>query len=411
LTDRIAITGLGVVSPLGSTHPKTWRSLLEGRSGLRALDPAWSADLASHVGGVSSFEIHALLEPHRARRLDRSAQMGLLAAQEAWTHAGRPKVAAERLGVVFGTGMGGLATLQEQLKVLREQGPARVNPLTVPMIMPNAVAAQIALLLGARGPLEAPVSACASGADAILWGARLLQQDLADVVVVGGCDALLNRAGMAAFGAMRALAAGDGPPEEASRPFDRDRCGFVMGEGAAALVLERPERARARNAPVHGWLRGGAVTADAHHITTPQPEGREAERAMRQALEQAGVSPHDLRLVKAHGTGTVQGDHAEALALARLFDTAAAPRPWLLAPKAAVGHLIGGAGALEAVLTVLCLREGLVPAQRNCPHPDPALPLPMPRSVSRLEGPAKLALANAFGFGGKNVVLVFEGPG
>jgi 3-oxoacyl-[acyl-carrier-protein] synthase II len=411
LADRIAITGLGVVSPLGSTHPTTWRSLLAGQSGLRSLDPSWSADLPSQVGGVSHFEIHALLEPHRARRLDRSAQMGLLAAHEAWTHAGRPTLAAERLGVVFGTGMGGLATLQEQLTVLREQGPARVNPLTVPMIMPNAVAAQIALFLGARGPLEAPVSACATGADAILWGARLLQQDLADVVVVGGCDALLNRAGMAAFGAMRALASGDGPPEEASRPFDQHRCGFVMGEGAAALVLETADRARARMAPVHGWLRGGAVNADAHHITTPQPEGRQAEQAMRQALEQTGISPHDLQLVKAHGTGTVQGDHAEALALGRLFDSVEAPPPWLLAPKAAVGHLIGGAGALEAVLTVLCLREGLVPPQRNCPQPHPALPLSVPRSVSRLEGPAKLAMANAFGFGGKNVVLVFEGPG
>lgn len=411
MTDRLAITGLGAVSPLGSTHPKTWRSLLEGGSGLRALDPAWSADLVSRFGGVSSFEIHALLEPHRARRLDRSAQMGLLAAHEAWTHAGRPSLAPERIGVVFGTGMGGLATLQEQLTVLWEQGPARVNPLTVPMIMPNAVAAQIALFLGARGPLEAPVSACASGADAILWGARLLLQDLADVVVVGGCDALLNRAGMAAFGAMRALAGGDGPPEEASRPFDRDRCGFVMGEGAAALVLERAERARARNAPVHGWLRGGAVTADAHHITSPQPQGRQAEQAMRQALVEAGIAPDDLHLVKAHGTGTVQGDHAEALALGRLFEGAGVHRPWLLAPKAAVGHLIGGAGALEAVLAVLCLREGLVPTQRNCPHPDPALPLPVPRAVSRLEGQARLAMANAFGFGGKNVVLVFEGPG
>lgn len=411
MTERIAITGLGAVSPLGSTHPSTWRSLLEGRSGLKALDTPWSADLASRVGGVSSFEIHALLEPHRARRLDRSAQMGLLAAQEAWTHAGRPSLAPERLGVVFGTGMGGLSTLQEQLTVLREQGPARVNPLTVPMIMPNAVAAQIALFLGARGPLEAPVSACATGADAILWGARLLEQDLADAVVVGGCDALLNRAGMAAFGAMRALAGGDGPPEEASRPFDEHRSGFVMGEGAAALVLETAARARARMAPVHGWLRGGAVNADAHHITTPQPEGRQAEQAMRQALVQAGVSPHDLQLVKAHGTGTVQGDHAEALALGRLFDNSVVNRPWLLAPKAAVGHLIGGAGALEAVLTVLCLREGLVPPQRNCPQPDPALTLPVPRVVSRLEGPAKLAMANAFGFGGKNVVLVFEGPG
>lgn len=403
-----------MVSPLGSDCPSSWAAFRAGRVGLKRLDEAWAEDLPVAVAAPATVPIERVMAPNLARRLDRSAQMAVLAALEAWTAAAGGAWAPERRGVVIGTGNGGIGSMAGQMDLLRRRGPSGVNPLAVSLTMPNAVAAQVSIALGARGPLESPVSACASGADAILWAARLLACGDADVVVAGGTDALVNRFGIAAFGAMRTLSRRQGDPQEASRPFDSDRDGFVMGEGAGALVLEREADARARGATVHGWLLGGAVSADAHSITTPLPQGLQAERAMRLALDNAGVTPADLALVKGHGTGTLLGDQAEAEALARLFaPIPPGQRPWLLAPKAQIGHLIGAAGAVEAIFTLLCLAEARLPAQCNCPRPLPALPLAFPRLAAGLPlaDRAQLALANSFGFGGKNVALVLQGPG
>jgi 3-oxoacyl-[acyl-carrier-protein] synthase II len=405
---------MGMVSPLGEDCPSSWAAFRAGRVGVRRLQQPWAEDLPVAVAAPSRVPIGRVMAPNVARRLDRSAQLAVLAALEAWTAAGPGGWAAERRGVVIGTGNGGIGSMAGQMDQLRRRGPAGVNPLAVSLTMPNAVAAQVSIALGARGPLESPVSACASGADAILWAARLLRSGEADVVVAGGTDALVNRFGLAAFAALRALSRRGDDPETASRPFADDRDGFVMGEGAGALVLEREEDARARGATVQGWLLAGAVSSDAHSITTPLPHGLEAERAMRQALRNAGLSPADLALVKGHGTGTLLGDQAEAEALARLF--ASLPpgeRPWLLAPKAQIGHLIGASGAVEAIFTLLCLGEALLPAQRNCPRPLEALPLAMPRAEAgvALADRAQVALANSFGFGGKNVALVLQGPG
>ena len=403
--DPIAITGLGACCPLGSDLATSWQAFQSGESGIQPLPESWSSDLPSQVGGITHADIHSLLKPHIARRLDRSTQLALLASSEAWRHAGTPPTPSERLGVVFGTGIGGVSSGGAQFQLLQEQGPRKVNPLTVPMVMPNAVATQVALQLGAQGPVEAPVSACATGADAIAWGVQLLHTGQVDRVVVGGCEALVNRFGIAAFGAMQALSPEKDNPSQASRPFDQIRNGFVMAEGAAALVLEPLSQAKQRGATVHALLRGHGTSFDAHHITAPHPDGLQAERAMRLAMTAAGIQPEAITFIKAHATGTPHGDPAEAKALSRIFSKY---KPWVIAPKAQTGHLIGGAGALEAVLTVLCLREGILPPQQNCPNPDPALTLPLPTKHTQLPPGQKFAVANAFGFGGKNVALVIS---
>ena len=403
-SDLIAITGLGACCPLGNDLATSWQAFQSGGSGIQHLPPSWSSDLPSTVGGITHADIHCLLEPHIARRLDRSTQLALLAGSEAWHHSGAPVIPSERLGVVFGTGIGGVSSGGSQFQLLQEKGPRKVNPLTVPMVMPNAVATQMALWLGAQGPVEAPVSACATGSDAIAWGAQLLRTNQADCVLVGGSEALVNRFGIAAFGAMQALSPVE-DPKQASRPFDQNRQGFVMAEGAAALVLEPFSKAKERRATIHGLLVGHGVSFDAHHITAPHPDGQQAERAMRMALTAGNVDARQVSFVKAHATGTPHGDPAEAKALSRLFGS---HQPWVIAPKAQTGHLIGGAGALEAVLTVMCLREGLLPLQQNCPDPDPTLKLPLPRKLETLAAGKRYALANAFGFGGKNVALLLS---
>ena len=401
----IAITGLGACCPLGSDVATSWQTFQDGGSSIQRIPENWGNDLPSQVAGITDADIHSLLKPHIARRLDRSTQLALLASSEAWHHAGTPPTPSERLAVVFGTGIGGVSSGGAQFQLLQEQGPRKVNPLTVPMVMPNAVATQVALWLGAQGPVEAPVSACATGADAIAWGAQLLRAGQADRVLVGGCEALVNRFGIAAFGAMQALSPEREDPSQASRPFDQARQGFVMAEGAAALVLEPLSEAKSRGATIHGLLRGQGVSFDAHHITAPHPDGLQAERAMKLAINDADISTDQVSFIKAHATGTPHGDPAEAKALSRLFGEY---QPWVIAPKAQTGHLIGGAGALETVLSVLCLREGVLPPQQNCPHPDPSLELPLPRQTEALVSSERFALANAFGFGGKNVALVLS---
>ena len=410
----IAITGVGAVTPLGSTSIRTVDNFFAGHSGISKLISAEFADLGVQAGAPCACPIERVLPPHQARRLDRCSQLGLIAATEAWTGYHSCHFSGNQIGVVFSTGIGGVSSLIEQLHVLEERGPAKVSPHTVALIMPNAPAAQISLHLGASGWLEAPVSACSGGAEAIARAVTLLRQGAVEVVVAGGAEAILNRFGIAAFAAMQALSRAAGPPEEASRPFDAARSGFVMGEGSGILVLERLEEARQRQATIHGVITGIGSSADASDIVRSRPDGIQALRSMQMALADAGLQAKDLDLIKAHATGTVAGDAAEATALAGLLGALPAEQqPWALAPKAVLGHLISASAPVEILLALEVLNRGELAAQANCPNPIPLLPCPLPKRPQPLDSPrtgsSHTALCNSFGFGGRNVSLVLQG--
>jgi len=406
---------------LGETAKSIAASYLRGDQAIQALDRPDIKDLPVQIGAPALCTIERILPAHRARRLDRATQFALLAVSEAWSDNHANSYDSERIGVVFSSGIGGVNSLIKQLRVLEKRGPSKVSPHTVGMIMPNAAAAQVSIQVGGRGWLEAPVSACSGGAEAILRAVMLLRSGLVDVVIAGGTEAILNRFGIATFAAMQSLSTTNEEPSRACRPFDRDRNGFVMGEGAAALVLERLDNAIGRGAHIHGFVRGIGTTADGFDIVAPRPNGRQAFKAMQLALSDAGVDVDQLQLVKAHATGTPVGDLAEARALARLWSsheentsTNSIRRPWLIAPKAALGHLISASGPLECLLTLAALSAGRIPRQLNCEHPEPILPFALPstsQALMPLAGIPPLALVNSFGFGGKNVSLVLEGVG
>jgi 3-oxoacyl-[acyl-carrier-protein] synthase II len=407
--ERIAITGIGAVTPLGSNVQDTWNGWLQGKSGIVKLHQPWSLDLPSRIGGLSNFDITAVMPAHLARRLDRSSQIAVFAAMEAWKDAGEPEVPSDRRAVIVGCGMGGLTTLSEQFEAVSKIGSAHVNPLTVTMIMPNAAAAQVGLAIKATAGVHAPVAACATGAEAIAWGLDILRLGRADVVLVGGSEAILNRFGIAAFAAMRALSTNNDKPEAASRPFDQDRDGFVLSEGAGMLVLEREADAAQRGAEPHGYLLSAGITSDAHHIAAPDPSGFQAEQAMRLALTAGWLESSRVGLVNAHATGTELGDKAEARALDRLFGHQSM-QPRVTAPKSSFGHMIGAAGAVESILTILCLKSGIIPATLNCEHPATDLTLPLITDGNyKLEESRLFGLNNSFGFGGHNVALLFQG--
>jgi len=374
---------------------------------VRALDADWCSDLPTRIAAVVSLDPFTVLDRVQARRMDRSGQLGVIAAREAWADAGAPGVEPDRLGVSFGTGIGGLSTVVEQYDILNSRGPGRVNPLTVPMIMPNAAAALVGLDLGARAGVHAPVSACATSAEALAMGASMLREKRADVVVAGGAEAVVNRLALASFGAMRALSTRNDEPELASRPYDVGRDGFVLGEGAGALVLEREDDAIARGAKIHGYLLEVGMTADSHHIAAPEPEGLGAAAAMRQAIERSDLTEADIVHVNAHATSTPLGDVAEARAI-RLALGANADSAVVTAPKSMMGHLLGGAGAVESVMTVLALREGLVPPTINLEKRDPGVDLNVVTNrPAEISTAGKAALNNSFGFGGHNVTVLF----
>jgi len=374
---------------------------------VRALDADWCSDLPTRIAAVVDLDPFTVLDRVQARRMDRSGQLGVIAAREAWADAGVPGVEPDRLGVSFGTGIGGLSTVVEQYDILNSRGPGRVNPLTVPMIMPNAAAALVGLDLGARAGVHAPVSACATSAEALAMGAAMLREKRADVVVAGGAEAVVNRLALASFGAMRALSTRNDEPELASRPYDVGRDGFVLGEGSGALVLEREDDAIARGAKIHAYLLEVGMTADSHHIAAPEPEGLGAAAAIRQAIERSDLTEADIVHVNAHATSTPLGDVAEARAI-RLALGASADAAVVTAPKSMMGHLLGGAGAVESVMTVLALREGLVPPTINLEKRDPGVDLNVVTGRPAEIGAAgKAALNNSFGFGGHNVTVLF----
>ncbi|WP_308113616.1 beta-ketoacyl-[acyl-carrier-protein] synthase family protein [Kineosporia corallincola] len=400
--DEVVVTGLGAITPLGGDVASTWDGLLAGRSGIGSCT-------LDHVGtfaaGVMAVDPVAKLPRPQANQLDRSQQAALVAAQEAWADAGSPDVDPERLAASVGTGVGGMASLLHEDDRLERAGVRRVSPRTVPLLMPNAAAAAISIEFGARAGVYTPVSACASGAEALAWGARLIRAGEADVVIAGGTDAAVTPIAVAGFQQARGLSRHPGDPADASRPFSADRNGFVLAEGAAVVVLESAAHAHARGARVHAVLAGSGIAADAHHMTAPSPEGTGQISAMCRALAQAGLGAQAISHVNAHATGTVVGDAAEARAIREVLG-----RATVTAPKAATGHLFGGAGALEAVFSTLSLVHGVVPPVRTLSQEgaDPLIGLDL--VTDRRDLPQRAVLSNSFGFGGQNVSLVLARP-
>jgi 3-oxoacyl-[acyl-carrier-protein] synthase II len=417
---RVVVTGLGTTSPVGGDVPSTWEALLEGRSGIRTIDEAWAEDLPVKIAGRIAVEPSEVLERVKARRLDRSAQLAMIAAMEAWRDAGfsgsagseaEPDLDGDRVGVALASGIGGVTTLLENYDALREKGPRRVSPLAVPMLMPNAPAANVSLYVGARAAVITPVSACASGNEAIAHAVDQIRLGRADVVLAGGTEAAIHPLPIAAFANMMALskkASGPdgGDPTTVSRPWDTARDGFVLGEGAGVLVLERLEHAQARGATIYAEVLGAGVTADAHDIAQPDPAGRGGARAITRALADAGISPADIVHVNAHATSTPQGDVAEGLMLhatlgAHVSDVV------VTSTKSMTGHLLGGAGALEAIATVLALRDRVSPPTINLDDLDPQVELDIATKARDLRSGDAVALNNSFGFGGANVAVAF----
>ncbi len=406
---KIVVTGIGATSPLGGTAMSSWDALLAGESGVHSLEHEWVAkyDLPVTFAAEAKVRPEEVLERVEYKRLDPSAQFALISAREAWADAGSPDVDPLRVGVDYSTGIGGLWTLIDAWDTLREKGPRRVLPMTIPMLMPNAAAAAISMSIPSRAYARTDVSACASSTEAIANAYEHLQRGLADVVIAGGTEAVVHPLPIASFAAMQALSKRNDDPATASRPYDVSRDGFVLGEGAGTIVLETEEHALARGAKIYAELAGGAVTSDSYHITAPDPEGSAAARAMIAAIEQAGATPADVRHINAHATSTPVGDIAEYNALLRVFGDLLPGIP-VSATKAATGHLLGGTGALEAIFTILALKHRTAPPTINLTSQDPAIPLDVVTSPRALGDGPLLAISNSFGFGGHNAVAAFR---
>ncbi|MDR7278448.1 beta-ketoacyl-ACP synthase II [Catenuloplanes atrovinosus] len=400
----VVVTGLGATSPLGGDVASTWDGMLNGRSGVSKLTPDWAAELPVQIAASLAVDPSEIIEKPKLRKLDRSEAIAIIAARQAWADSGLAGsgLDLERLGVSIGSGIGGATTLLDQDDILEEKGARRVSPHTVPMLMPNGPAAFVGLELGAQAGVHCVASACATGAEAIALGLDLIRAGRADVVVAGGTEAVIHPLPMAGFASMRAMSTRNDDPERASRPWDKGRDGFVLGEGAGVVVLERADHAAARGARVYARLAGAGITSDGFDIVQPHPEGAGAIRAIGKALRDAGLTGADIAHVNAHATSTPVGDIAEIAALRAAVGT----HPVVTATKSMTGHLLGAAGALESIATILAIRDSIVPPTINLDDPDDKLDLDVAAHKARpLEIPA--ALNNSFGFGGHNVALVF----
>ncbi len=410
---RVVVTGLGTTSPLGGDAPSTWTALLAGQSGVAQLKHEWAEPLSSQIAAEVAVDPTDVLDRVKARRLDRSGQLALVAALEAWADSGLGgadgeggQVDAERLGVAMASGIGGVQTLLSNYDALNQKGPRRVSPLAIPMLMPNSPAANIGLAIGAKAGVHTPVSACASGNEAIAHGIDMIRLGRADVVVVGGTEAAVHPLPMAAFGQMMALSKRNDAPEKASRPWDKGRDGFVLGEGAAALVLESAEHAEKRGARVYAEAAGAGITADSHDIAQPDPKGLGATRAMVMALREAGLEPADIVHINAHATSTPQGDVTEASAIKNALGEAAG-NVVVTSTKSMTGHLLGAAGALESLATILALHHRVVPPTINLDDPED-IGLDVATEQRSLPQGRIAGLNNSFGFGGHNVAIAFR---
>ena len=408
MSRRVVVTGLGALTPIGKNVSETWANALAGKSGIVKINQPWAEGLAAQIAGLVTVDPFEVLDRVSARRMDRSTQLGVIAVKEAWADAGSPDIDKERLGVFFGTGIGGLSTVLEQYDILNSRGPDRVNPMTVPMIMPNSAAAMVGLEVGARAGVHSPVSSCATSAEAIAGALEMIRNNRADIVVAGGTEACVNRLAIAAFASMRALSTRNDEPELASRPYDLDRDGFVMGEGAGALILEAEEHAIKRGAKIYGVVSGAGMSSDGYHIAAPEPEGAGASRAMKFALKDANAKATDVCHVNAHATSTPVGDIAEYKAMRSALGDAL-DNVVVTATKSMTGHLLGGAGAVESVFTIMGLKEGLIPPTLNLNNQDSEIQVNVAKNVPfKLASNANFALNNSFGFGGHNVCIAFS---
>jgi 3-oxoacyl-[acyl-carrier-protein] synthase II len=406
---RVVVTGLGATTPIGGDVLTTWSALLAGKSGVRLLTEDWRENLPVHFAARVAVEPADQMERVEMRRLDRSEQFALIASREAWKDAGSPDdIPKDRLGVVIASGIGGVITLLDQFDILKEKGARSVSPHTVPMLMPNGPAANVGLELKAKAGVHTPVSACASGAEAIGYAYEMIKNNRADIIVTGGVEAAIHQLPMAGFASMKALSTRNEAPERASRPYDVDRDGFVLGEGGGVLVLEEYESAKARGAKIYCEVGGQGLTSDGYHIAAPDPDGEGVQRAIKFALAAAGLSTKDIVHLNAHATSTPAGDVAEANALRKALGTDA-DHVAVSATKSMTGHLLGGAGAIESVFIVKALHDRLAPPTINIENLDPAVTIDVVRDTPRELPQADIAALNdSFGFGGHNVVLAFK---
>jgi 3-oxoacyl-[acyl-carrier-protein] synthase II len=408
MSRNVVVTGLGATTPLGGDVASTWQALLAGKSGITILEDEKFAILPVRIAAPVKVEPSEVMEAHEIRKMDRSQQLALIAAREAWADANVGDMDKTRLGVAIATGVGGAISLMEQYDILKERGPSRVSPMTVPMLMPNGPAAVVGLEIGSQAGVHTPVSACASGAEAIGYGAEMIRTGRADVVVAGGTEGCIHPLTIAAFAAMRALSTRHDNAAGASRPFDKDRDGFVMAEGAAIVVLESEEHAKARGAKIYANYGGQGLAADAHHIAQPEPEGRGVILAMNRCLADANLSPSDIVHINAHATSTPAGDVAEGKAIRKVLGAAADNAP-VTAVKGAAGHLLGGAGSLAAIASILAMRDRKIPPVANTINLDPEVTVDVVLGQARDIVAGDVAvMSNSFGFGGHDVVLAFR---
>lgn len=405
---RVVVTGLGATTPLGGDVASTWEALLAGKSGVRTLTEEWALDASVQFAARVAVEPSQVMERVEMRRLDRSEQFALIAAREAWKDAGAPDVDKNRLGVVVASGIGGVITLLDQYDILKTKGARSVSPHTVPMLMPNGPSANVGLELQAKAGVHTPVSACASGAEAIGYAMEMIRTGRADIVVTGGVEAAIHALPMAGFASMKALSTRNDAPEKASRPYDKERDGFVLGEGGGVIVIESLEHAQKRGAKIYAELAGQGLTSDGYHIAAPDPEGDGVNRAVKFALEDSGVKLSEVVHLNAHATSTPAGDIAEAHALAAALGDDIS-HVAVSATKSMTGHLLGGAGAIESIFCILALHHRMAPPTINIENLDEAVTLDVVREKPRALPTGPIAAINdSFGFGGHNVVLIFK---
>ncbi|MFC7388023.1 beta-ketoacyl-ACP synthase II [Sphaerisporangium rhizosphaerae] len=401
---RVVVTGLGVTTPLGGDVASSWSALLAGQSGVRPLTEDWVDTLPVKFAAKVAVEPGEVLPRPEARRLDRAEQFALIAAREAWRDAGTPKVAPDRLGVVVGSGIGGITTILAAYDTYKEKGWQRLSPFTVPMLMPNGSAGWISIELGATAGVHATVSACATGAESVGYAMEMIRTGRADVVVAGGTEAAIHPLNIASFAAMRAMSTRNDDPSHASRPWDAGRDGFVLGEGAGIIVLESEEHALARGARIYAEAAGVGYSSDAHHIAQPEPTGAGIRSAARKVLEDAGLTGRDILHVNAHATSTPAGDVVEAIAIQEIIGD----HPFVTATKSSTGHLLGGAGGIESVFTIKALYDRVVPPTINIDDLDEGVEVDIVRGEPRKLPEGQIAaINNSFGFGGHNVAVAF----
>jgi 3-oxoacyl-[acyl-carrier-protein] synthase II len=407
--ETVVVTGLGATTPLGGDVASTWTAMLAGRSGVRRLTDPWAEQLPVRIAAPAAADPAEIVGRVQARRMDRCEQFALVAAREAWADAGTPELDPERLGVTVTSGIGGIGSTLAAYDILKEKGWQRISPYTVPMLMPNGSAGWISMELGAHAGAHSLVSACASGAEAIGYGIDMIRYGRADVVVAGGTEAAIMPLNIGAFAVMRAMSTRNDEPERASRPFDKARDGFVLGEGAGMLVLESLSHARQRGARVYAVAAGAGYSSDAYHIAHPAPDGAGVAAAIGRALADARVDPEQVVHVNAHATSTPEGDPLEAQALVKALGSAA-DGVIVSSTKSMTGHLLGGAGAIESVAAILALRDRVAPPTINLEDLDDDVPVDVaaePRPLNKRAAEPMAVLNNAFGFGGHNVSLVF----